>query len=649
MTVLRYSAAMLAVASLSGCLGSDDNPADCPETGAYACLSGETEPLYPFQWALNYAASFFKDYPQVFGGGMDLNVAPVHRQGIKGQGVNVLVLDSGTDLHNPDLLPNADFGMSWNFITQQHDPYPSGIKGSRDAHGTVVAGIIGAAQNGVGVMGIAPRATLGAANYLEGQAGIFAAYGGAEWSSKAHVINASYGNDLYAQPYEGDVALAQTTALRGLKRLREGKGAVFIKSAANSFQGDTCGYAPAFFDCTNPANDPAVLESNVVVVAALNAKGQASSYSSAGSVIWITGMGGEFGEEGNYGEDGSGPTIFGTDISGCVHGYSARNADTPFLRGETQRNGVADNPDCNYAYMNGTSAAAPTITGVTALMLSANPDLTWRDVRDILRMSARKIDADYPQRMPAGSDAVRFGARMSLSDNRMRTDMGSTADIFDGASLVPVNLGWQRNGAGYAHSEWYGFGVPDAQKAVALAQEYRRDPGRSRAGDVTIPAFQKVAYWQLQADDVPDIAKGAQVRIGAFPYQRVTLAGTFKVDAGIVDQFQVRFSGENVCLGSLGIAVKSPSGTVSLLKLPNDHFKADGTNAFDDYGLASVAFHGESTQGDWEIYTLAANPEIPATIWVDDDWQESEPCPITDDDGDDIAFRMLIEARVMTQ
>src|SRR5690606_6943773 len=98
-------------------------------------------------------------------------------------------------------------------------------------HGTSVAGIIAAAQNGKGVMGIAPRARLGAANLLEGQHqpnAYFLAYGNAPWSAKADVFNASYGGDENAEPYESETD-SQTAALRGLKNLRNGKGAVFLK------------------------------------------------------------------------------------------------------------------------------------------------------------------------------------------------------------------------------------------------------------------------------------------------------------------------------------------------------------------------------------------------------------------------------------
>jgi len=49
----------------------------------------------------------------------------------------------------------------------------------------------------------------------------------------------------------------------------------------------------------------------------------------------------------------------------------------------------------NYDYtqrMNGTSSAAPIVSGVIALMLEANPNLTYRDIRIILAKTARKND-----------------------------------------------------------------------------------------------------------------------------------------------------------------------------------------------------------------------------------------------------------------
>lgn len=656
---LPFTLLPLIAAALTACGGSssspDPAPVVCAETGAYACKTGETEPLYTFQWALNYAKSYFNGFPETFGGGLDLNVEPAHREGVKGQGVNVLVVDSGVDLHNEDLAPNADFSMSWNLVTQTNDPYPILESPNSDPHGTNVAGMIAAAQNGKGVMGISPRVKIGGVNYLQSSGDkLSAVLGGATWSSKADIFNASFGSiKPIAFSYESEYDTG-TVVMRGMKKLRNGKGAILIKSAGNSFSVELCGKSQVYYDCSNPVGDNLAREPNSIVVAALNAFGEASSYSSAGSIVWVTGMGGERGEGGNYGErkteDYSGPTIFSTDLSGCEVGYSKKNEITPFLRGETERNGVADNPRCDYSYMNGTSAAAPTISGVVALMLSANPDLTWRDVRDILRLSARKVDANYAQLSPGKS--IPYGARTDLRSNTLLPEVGQASDIREGATLVPIDLGWQKNAAGSEYSNWYGFGVPDAAKAVELAREYKKYPERHKTADVKMPAFEKIAYWAKQAPDAGKAANFKSTKIQPFPYQQVSLVGTLKSPAQQVDTFQVLLSGENVCLGSLGIAVQSPSGMFSLLKLPNDSFRFDGIDEFEDFALNSMAFYGEPAQGEWKIFALASNPDIP--LKVEGKNPETEgikptACLSTNPDGTSRNYQFQVDARIIGQ
>ena len=655
---LRWAVlAPLAAAALVACGGggggsSGEQTADaCPETGPYACKSGETEPLYIFQWALNYAKSWFTDNADqgAYGGGIDLNVEPVHRQGIKGQGVNVLVIDSGVDLEHEDLKANADYSMSWNFETSMKDPSPL-LTGGRDAHGTNAAGIIGAAQNGKGVMGIAPLATLGAAavpseanpnTYLE-------AYGGKPWSRKAHVINASYGDEFAAQQYSPAESL-EIAALRSLKSLRDTKGIVYIKAAGNEFNSSksvTCGPLIGAYNCANPANDRETLEPNVIVTAALNAKGQASSYSSAGSVVWITGMGGEERSGGRYGESspltadeiaggaqGKGPQIFSTDIRGCKQGYSQSDIeDTAFMRGVSERvPGVKDNPNCDYDYMNGTSAATPTIVGVVALMLSANPDLSWRDVRDILKLSARAVDQGYEKRArnkQGTSVKLPSNTLFDLKTNSFTNQQGDKSSIVAGASLVPVELGWITNAAGNQHSNWYGFGVPDAAKAVELAKLYKKEPQRSRSATQVISGFQPLE------------------KIPGFKYQQVSLIGEFTPSSQTVDEFQVRLSGSGICLGSLGIAVQSPSGTMSLLKMPLDHFYKQKLSKFAEFGLGSYAFYGEDAKGTWKIYAMASNP-----LMDNSKWDQDQSCGAAPADGlnPDTKAKLTVEARVIAQ
>src|SRR5690606_21518849 len=110
-----------------------------------------------------------------------------------------------------------------------------------------------------------------------------------------------------------------------------------------------------------------------------------------------------------------------------------------------------------------------------------------------LRLSARKIDADYIHNMPETGDKP-YGALFDLATNLPTSQLGSAADIRDGATAFPMNLGWQTNAAGHEYSDWYGFGVPDAEKAVALALEFKNNPSLSRTEDVIRPDFRPVAY-----------------------------------------------------------------------------------------------------------------------------------------------------------
>ena len=647
--------------------GGEQTASACPETGTYACKSGETEPLYTFQWALNYAKSWFMDNADAgaYGGGMDLNVEPVHKQGIKGQGVNVLVIDTGVDLANEDLKDNAAPDLSWNYATNSNDPSPQFSSNKISAHGTMVAGIIGAAQNGKGVMGIAPQAKLGGVPLIEtGQWStetLTDAFGGAAWSQRAHIINGSFGGGTRPLPYArpGNALLA---SIQSLKSLRDGKGVVFVKSAGNSFnyefaggnQLNYCGPLRNSSACINPGNDSMGLPPNVILTAALNAKGQASNYSSSGSVVWITGLAGEHGAQGSYGEKsglspediasgrtGDGPTLFSTDIRGCAQG-SSRNVNnsenfinTAFMRGESVRKDVKDNPNCDYAYMNGTSAAAPSITGVVALMLSANPDLTWRDVRDILRLSARALDQGYEQRKRSDITATLptpYNALFDLKTNTLLTQSGGAEQIKVGSTQAPLELGWTTNAAGLKHSNWYGFGVPDAAKAVELAKLYKKEPARSKPAAQAEPDFTTVN------------------KITSFEYQTTTLLGEYEAGEQTVDAFQLRLTGSNVCLGSLGLAVESPSGTKSLLKMPLDNFAQQGISSFTQYGAGSYAFYGESAKGKWKIYAIASNPVQDPRAWLTDQISPAT-CTAAPAAGSTIApnATLTVEARVIAQ
>ena len=89
----------------------------------------------------------------------------------------------------------------------------------------------------------------------------------------------------------------------------------------------------------------------------------------------------------------------------------------------------------------GTSAASPTVAGVVALMLQANPNLGWRDVQEILSYSSRHVGSAVG------------AARIGYEDN---------AWTFNGAD------NW--NGGGLHFSNDYGFGLVNTLAAVRLAE-----------------------------------------------------------------------------------------------------------------------------------------------------------------------------------
>jgi len=514
-------------------------------------VTNVSDPLVPQQWHLrNTCQKGFSDTPGV--AGMDINVDAAYGLfNLTGSGVTVAVVDSGLEIAHEDLAANVVPGGSWNFNNNNNDPTNPATDGD---HGTSVAGLIAMAKNTVGGMGVAPGASLKGFNLIASAQTLtqfidsLGASMASPQSNDVFIFNQSFGITTFApitvNPLEESQYLAGVTTLRG------GKGALYVKAAGNGFE---VGCAFSGVSCDNANFDPTNTLPYQIVVGAVAASGIKANYSSAGSAIWVSAHGGEFGQNTSVSANTGlavEPAMVTSDQTGCAKGFSRIGANTSAFN-----NGGAPNGLCNYTNtMNGTSSATPMTAGGIALMLEANSALTWRDVKHILASTARQID---PGREPG---------RFQLGDG-----------------IYVTEPGWMTNAAGFHFHNWYGFGMVDAAAAVSMAEGYTLGQLGTFANTGFIPS-------------------GAAINI---PIPDTSVAGatsTILIPAGLqfVEAVQIRVNMIHPGgVSQVGIELVSPQGTLSVLKNVEDAYIF--ATSFVDQVLLSNAFYGENPAGTWTI------------------------------------------------
>ncbi|WP_159918430.1 calcium-binding protein [Pseudomonas sp. Irchel 3A18] len=464
------------------------------------------DPLATDQWYLSQAniLPVWKDYT-----GKGVRIAQIETTSPFGTTKEVL------DYRHADLKDNIDKNWLANATPGQMAGEGSG--GVFSDHATLVAGVMVASRNGEGSVGVAYDATI--AGYWVNKD---------DFSTMSHmheydVVNNSWGSaipfDLKFSPAE--LGLLPTPHRQALQEGRDGLGTVIVTAGGNDRQiGGNTNYS-------NVSNSR-----SSIVVGAINATTDLGAlqfggqpFSSPGASILVSAPGSNVTSTSRLVQNDNGST-FGADTS----------------------------------VSQGTSFAAPIVSGIVALVLEANPELGYRDVQQILALSARKV---------ADPDT-------SWQENGSQN--------------------W--NGGGMHVSHDYGYGEVDARAAVRLAETWNTQQTFANEFSLNQPL------------DSGTLNRAITDGLGAGISHSLTMG-----NAGIsVEHVEVKVSLTHSRPGDLILKLISPSGTESILM--NRPGKAPGSAASErgdadfagsstlNYVFDTALLRGETAQGNWTLQVI---------------------------------------------
>ncbi len=219
-----------------------------------------------------------------------------------------------------------------------------------------------------------------------------------------------------------------------------------------------------------------------------------------------------------------------------------------------------------------TSAAAAHVSGVIALMLEANPRLSWIDVQDILMRTARKHFS--PDAYAADPGAAE------------QPPIPDAVDLSDPADSVVIDRDWRKNSGNRWFNHKYGAGLVDAGRAVA----------ESMIG-VLLPTqtdMMKFEFTHSTTLHLPDRGASATAAPGevtmdisaVVPQNFVITHVDLRIDRIVTAYF-----------GEVFISMTSPGGMESILLEP----RFDGSDDLVDWTFGSLRHWGENGNGQWTI------------------------------------------------
>lgn len=287
-----------------------------------------------------------------FNWGLDMIKAPeAWSQGYTGKGITVAVLDAGVDFTHPDLDQNiwintdeifgngidddkngyVDDVIGWDFVNGDNVPMDMDDVG----HGTHIAGLIAAENNGFGITGVAYDAKImpiRISTNLQDLDTLLASGINYAVANGADVLNMSLGN------YPGDPSMPLTeVALAGAREA----GVVAVMASGNE---------RISYRASRPIEPASYAAKDLgIAVGSVNAQDILGDFSNPAGI-----------------------TPLDYVVAPGVGVYSTT-------------------PNNTYAYLDGTSMSTPYVSGVAALLLSANPSLTPSEVESVLTRTANPL------------------------------------------------------------------------------------------------------------------------------------------------------------------------------------------------------------------------------------------------------------------
>ena len=332
----------------------------------------------------------------------------------RGRGARIGDIDTGIDLTNTDIMPNVDVANSCVFI---YSDTPTSLPAEQVArgdcsnkaalqdyagHGTHTAGTIAAPINGIGVAGVAPEAKVvvlkaGTANgYFFTESVVNAL----RYAGDQHLdaVNMSFFADPWLFNCRNDKEQkAIVQAISAAARYAQQRGVVLIAAAGNDgidlnhpVTDEISPDYPPDAAVSRPVNNSCVVLPTelpgVIVVTATGAQNLLSWYSTYGNVGDVAAPGGSRFQT---------PT-FDPNRGRVLSTYSSTAGDLAVEAALGRL--VQDSSGNYYAWLNGTSMAAPHVAGVVALIRSAHPNMSQGAVAALVRSTAT------PQGCPAALD-----------------------------------------------------------------------------------------------------------------------------------------------------------------------------------------------------------------------------------------------------